>query len=146
MYDTKKSKERREEQVFWHQSEARTAATIWNWSGKTLSPGALLSVLYFSSCHIFFRFSVQTFLCPHYLPLGLRGWYGSYFVFRSKNLTLLIQLTSKIRNVFQKRQLLKQEDSRSYLEGWNICRGEEHFNLNLIKYVRSFNTFKRKDG
>ena len=36
--------------VFWHQSEARTAATIWNWSGKTLSPGALLAVLYFSSC------------------------------------------------------------------------------------------------
>ena len=25
----------------------------WNWSGKTLSPGALLAVLYFSSCHIF---------------------------------------------------------------------------------------------
>ena len=35
-------------QVFWHQSEARTAATVWNWSGKTLSPGALLAVLYFS--------------------------------------------------------------------------------------------------
>ena len=39
--------------VFWHQSEARTAATVWNWSGKTLSTGALLSVLYFSSCHYF---------------------------------------------------------------------------------------------
>ena len=39
--------------VFWHQSEARTAVTVWNWSGKTLSPGALLAVLYFSSCHIF---------------------------------------------------------------------------------------------
>ena len=38
---------------FWHQSEARTAATVWNWSGKTLSPGALLAVLYFSSRHIF---------------------------------------------------------------------------------------------
>ena len=25
----------------------------WNWSGKTLSPGAPLAVLYFSSCHIF---------------------------------------------------------------------------------------------
>ena len=34
--------------VFRHQSEARTAATVWNWSGKTLSPGALLAVLYFS--------------------------------------------------------------------------------------------------
>ena len=32
---------------FWHQSEARTAATVWNWSGKTLSPEALLAVLYF---------------------------------------------------------------------------------------------------
>ena len=39
--------------VFWHQSEVRTAATVWNWSGKTLSPGALLPVLYFSSGHIF---------------------------------------------------------------------------------------------
>ena len=38
----------RKTQVFWHQSEARTAATIWNWSGKTLSPGALLAVLYVS--------------------------------------------------------------------------------------------------
>lgn len=25
--------------VFWHQSESRTAATVWNWSSKTLSPG-----------------------------------------------------------------------------------------------------------
>ena len=39
--------------VFWHQSEATTAATVWNWSGKTLSPGALPAVLYFSLCHIF---------------------------------------------------------------------------------------------
>ena len=26
---------------------------FWNWSGKTLSPGALLAVLYFSLRHIF---------------------------------------------------------------------------------------------
>ena len=44
----------RKTQVFWHQSEARTAATVWNWSGKTLSSGALLAVLYFSSFHIYF--------------------------------------------------------------------------------------------
>ena len=31
-----------------------TAAIVWNWSGKTLSPGALLAVLYFSSFHIYF--------------------------------------------------------------------------------------------
>ena len=43
----------RKTQVFWHQSEDRTAATVWNWSGMTLSPGALLTVLYFSSRHIF---------------------------------------------------------------------------------------------
>ena len=36
----------RKTQVFWHQSKARTAATIWKWSGKTVSPGALLAVLY----------------------------------------------------------------------------------------------------
>ena len=52
---------------FWHQSEARTAATVWNWSGKTLSPGALLAVLYFSSCHIFFR-PFRFFLVPTICP------------------------------------------------------------------------------
>ena len=78
-YGTKKSKERREEPLgtmsyqtsskrsppFWlligarkllclsAQSKGRTAATVWNWSSKTLSPRALLAVLYFSSCHIF---------------------------------------------------------------------------------------------
>ena len=78
-YGTKKSRERREEPLgtmsyqtssklspsFWlligarkllcfsAQSEGRTATTVWNWAGKKLSPGALLAVLYFSSCHIF---------------------------------------------------------------------------------------------
>ena len=53
-------------QVFWHQSEARTVATVWNWSGKTLSPGALLAVLYFSSRQIFrpFRLSLVPTICP----------------------------------------------------------------------------------
>ena len=71
-YGTKKRKERRKEPLgtmsyqtssklsrsFWlligarkllcfsAQSEGRTAATIWNWSGKILSPEALLAVLY----------------------------------------------------------------------------------------------------
>ena len=79
-YGTEKSKQRREEPLgtmsyqtsskrslpfwlligarklvfFWHQSEDRTAATVWNWSRKTLYPGALLTVLYFSSFHIYF--------------------------------------------------------------------------------------------
>ena len=57
----------RKTQVFWHQSEARTAATVWNWSGKTLSPGALLAVLYFSSCHIFSR-PFRLFLVPTICP------------------------------------------------------------------------------
>ena len=78
-YGTKKSKELREEPLgtmsyqtsskrsprFWlpigarkrlcfsAQSEGRTAATVWNWSGKILAPGALVAVLYFSSFHIF---------------------------------------------------------------------------------------------
>ena len=78
-YGTKKRKECREEPLgtmsyqtssklspsFWFligarkllcfsaQSEGRMAATVWNWSVKTLSPGALLAILYFSSCHIF---------------------------------------------------------------------------------------------
>ena len=49
----KKSEERPEEPLetmsyHWCQSETRTAATVWNWSGEALSPGALLAVLHFS--------------------------------------------------------------------------------------------------
>ena len=62
----------RKTQVFWHQSEARTAATVWKWSGKTLSPGALLAVIYFSSFQIYFAARLD-FPSPLYLPLGLRG-------------------------------------------------------------------------
>ena len=80
-YGTKKSKEQREEplgtmsyqtsskrsppfwlligarktQVFWHQSEARMAATVWNWSGKTLSGQGLFSPFFTFLCAIFFR-------------------------------------------------------------------------------------------
>ena len=48
------------------QSKGRTAATVWNWFGKTLSPGALLAVLYFYSRHIFapFRLSLAPTICP----------------------------------------------------------------------------------
>ena len=59
----KNGEKKRKLAFFWHQSEARTAATVWNWSGKVLSPVALLAVLFFSS----------TFPRPLYLPLGLRG-------------------------------------------------------------------------
>ena len=103
-FGTKKSKERREEplrtmsyqtsskpsppfwlligarktKVFWHQSEARTAATVWNWSGKTLSPGALLAVLYFSSFHLYFSARLDFPSSPLSAPgsprmLGLRS-------------------------------------------------------------------------
>ena len=58
---------------FWYQSEARTAATVWNWSGKTSSPGALLAILYFSLFHIYFSARLD-FPSPLYLALGLRGW------------------------------------------------------------------------
>ena len=81
---TKKSKERREEPLgtmsyqtsskrsppFWlligarkHNFLATIRSQNWNWSGKTLFPGALLAVLYFSSCHIFFR-PFRLFLVP----------------------------------------------------------------------------------
>ena len=51
---------------FWHQSKARMAGTVWKWSGKTLSPGALLAVLYFL-CATFscpFRLSLVPSICP----------------------------------------------------------------------------------
>ena len=74
---------------FWHQSEDRTASTVWNWSGKTLSPGALLTVLYFSLSHIFLP--VQTLPRPLYVPLGLRGWYFSFCHRRYKIFMLFFQ-------------------------------------------------------
>ena len=52
--------------VFWHQSEARTTPTIWNWSGKTVSPGAPRFVLYFSSPKFFSP--VTTFPRPTNCP------------------------------------------------------------------------------
>ena len=58
--------------VFLAPIRSQNGGDRWNWSGKTLSPGALLAVLYFSSSHIFPP--VQTFPRPFYLPLGLRGW------------------------------------------------------------------------
>ena len=48
-------------------SEARTAVTVWNWSGKTLSAGVLLPVLFFSSCHFFpvcLKLSLVPTICP----------------------------------------------------------------------------------
>ena len=56
----------RKTQVLWHQSEARTAATVWKWSGKTLSPGALLTVLYFLRATFSrpFRLSLVPSICP----------------------------------------------------------------------------------
>ena len=96
-YGTKKSKERRKEplgimsyqtsskqlppfclligqkstKVFWHQSEVRTAATDWNWSGKTLSLRGLSrrSLLFFVP-----YFSARLdFPSPPLSPLGLWG-------------------------------------------------------------------------
>ena len=50
------------------QSEGRTAATNWNWSGKTLSPGALLAVLIFTFLRAIFsrpfRLSLAPTICP----------------------------------------------------------------------------------
>ena len=44
-------------------SEARTAVTVWDWSGKTLSPGALLAFLYFLFGRLDFPSSPQS-ICP----------------------------------------------------------------------------------
>ena len=52
--------------IFLHHSKARTAATVWNWSVKRLSPRALLPVLYFSRAifsHLF-RLSLAPTICP----------------------------------------------------------------------------------
>ena len=52
--------------VFWHQSEARTAATVWNWSGKTFSQGIFSPFFTFFRA-IFsrpFRLSLAPTICP----------------------------------------------------------------------------------
>ena len=56
------------------QSEARTAVIVWNWSGKTLSPGALLAVLYFSSFHIYFSARLDFPSPPLSAPGSPRMW------------------------------------------------------------------------
>ena len=69
--------------VFWHQSEARTAATVWNWSGKTLSPGALLDVLFFSSCHIFKRLALKS-IGAIYIYIYIYFFFFNYFFIFSR--------------------------------------------------------------
>ena len=60
---------------FLHQSDAGTAATVWNWSGKTLSPVALLAVLYFSSFHTYFSARLDFPSLPLSAPWSPRmGW------------------------------------------------------------------------
>ena len=51
---------------FWHQSEARTAATVWNWSGKTLSQGLFSPFFTFRRAIFFrpFRLSLAPTICP----------------------------------------------------------------------------------
>ena len=78
----------RKTQVFLRQSEARTAATIWNWSGKTLSPGALLAVLYFSLFHIYFSARLD-FPSP---PLTAPGSPRMSFLLLLRSYCILLQL------------------------------------------------------
>ena len=58
----------RKTQDFWRQSVARTTATVWNWSGKTLSRrGSSRRSLLFFVPYIFFRpfrLSLAPFICP----------------------------------------------------------------------------------
>ena len=58
---------RKKTKIFWHQSEARIIPTVWNWSVKTMSPGALILVLDFSSPEFFsrlFRLSLPPLTAP----------------------------------------------------------------------------------
>ena len=64
-------------QVFWHQSEARTAATVPRGSSRR---SLLFFVPYFSAR--------LDFPSPHYLPLGLRGCYIRFYACLSKAFTL----------------------------------------------------------
>ena len=48
--------------VFWHQSEARTAATVWNWSGKTLSQGLFTFLRTIFPARL--RLSLAPTICP----------------------------------------------------------------------------------
>ena len=77
---------------FWHQSEDRTASTVWNWSGKTLSPGALLAVLFFSSCLINFfrpfRLSLAPTICPWVSEDERSFELADFFILGANHLTL----------------------------------------------------------
>ena len=81
----------RKTQVFWHQSEARTAAAVWNWSGKTLSPGALLAVPYFSSFHIYLSARLDFPSPPLSAPGSPRMLYHQSYL---QNATLIAKTTN----------------------------------------------------
>ena len=85
--------------VLWHQSEARTTPTVWNWSGKTVSPGAPRFVLYFSSPKFFFaRYDFPS--PPLTAPGSPRMWFG-----RSALMTRVVcfsRLSKETRHCFEK--------------------------------------------
>ena len=112
----------RKTQVFWHQSEARTAATVWNWSGKTLSPGALLAVLYFSFVP-YFSASLD-FRSP---PLSASGSPRMGGKTKSPCFDLFIhwlikQITNTYRNLFQGNTKIALTREQSKVERCPYCR------------------------
>ena len=86
--------------VFWHQSEARTAATVWNWSGKTLSPGALLAVLYFSSFHIYFSARLDFPTSPLSAPGSPRMASRLFTLLRWVAVGLFLKKESRVDGLF----------------------------------------------
>ena len=120
----------RKTQVFWHQSEGRTAANVWNRSGKPLSPGgsSRRSLLFF--CALFFRpfrLSLAPNICPrvsedvvlinlvsifetatgvnsHYLCKSLLnkqvGFFFIIYQYRSSSLSTILKLDKGYQHIF----------------------------------------------
>ena len=120
---TKKSKERREEplgimcyqtsskrsptfwlligqkntKVFWHQSAARPAVTVWNWSGKSLSPGALLphfSSSHFPACLDFPSPPLSAYGSPR-MCFNKNSWKKAFFIVKMTGPTMVQPISSE---------------------------------------------------
>ena len=133
----------RKTQIFWHQSEARTAATVWNWSGKTLSPGALLTVLYFSSFHIYFSGRLDFPSPPLSAPgsprmklNNLRVESRFFHLKRSdntKNSSLSMKLDVRLRSCI----VLKDADAEKF-----VANGHYSFTFLCLHSVLSSSTYQ----
>ena len=128
----------------WHQSEARTAAAIWNWSGKTLSPEALLAVLYFSSFHIYFSARLDFPSSPLSAPGSPRMHTIIPFFDLIVNISFWIHVHCVSQDYMTDGHKYPTPDDKQESD-WNVTNLTERDGRTVIEFTRKQNTSDLND-